>query len=81
MPYALSGRTQPPGFCSYRQCSSYGFAVYDLILRIRWQLGGPGYQGIVEGPLMHRPFPLYPGDLISFIFILSLLLFLVRRFP
>lgn len=58
----------------------YGFAVYDLILRIRWQLGGPGYQGFVEGPLMHRPFPLYPGDLISFIFILSLLLFLVRRF-
>ncbi len=58
----------------------YGFGIYDLILRVRWQLGGPGYQGFVENPFVRSPFPLYPGDVINFIFVLSLLVFLVRRF-
>ena len=58
----------------------YGFGIYDLILRVRWQLGGPGYGGFVENPFVRYPFPLYPGDVINFVFVLSLLLFLVRRF-
>jgi hypothetical protein len=68
----------------------YGFGVYDFFLRVRWQLGeaarvrwqlgGQGHEGFVENPIMRYPFPLYPGDVINFIFILSLLLFLVRRF-
>jgi len=59
----------------------YGFGVVELVARVWWQLGG-GYRllALVEIPLMRYPFPLQLDDVINYIFVFALLIFLVRRF-
>jgi sigma-B regulation protein RsbU (phosphoserine phosphatase) len=58
----------------------YGYNFIDSLLFISWQLGWQVNPGALEVPLIESPFPLYPRDIINFIFILALLIFLVRRF-
>jgi hypothetical protein len=58
----------------------YGYNIIDSLLFISWQLGWQVNPGALEVPLLQSPFPLYPRDIINYIFILALLVFLVRRF-
>jgi hypothetical protein len=58
----------------------YGYNIIDSLLFISWQLGWQVNPGALEVPLLQSPFPLYPRDIINYIFILALLIFLVRRF-
>jgi hypothetical protein len=58
----------------------YGSGLVSIISRIAWQLTGDSQ--LLYSPLVfaRRPFPFDLDDLISYIFIFSLLIFLVRRF-
>jgi sigma-B regulation protein RsbU (phosphoserine phosphatase) len=58
----------------------YGYNIIDSLLFISWQLGWQVNPGALEVALLQVPFPLYPRDIINYIFILALLIFLVRRF-
>ncbi len=58
----------------------YGADCISLTARIILQLGGPNYFSSTDVLLFERPFPIYLQDVISFIFLLALLIFLVRRF-
>jgi hypothetical protein len=58
----------------------YGYNIIDSLLFISWQLGWQVNPGALEVSLLQSPFPLYPRDIINYIFILALLVFLVRRF-
>ena len=58
----------------------YGLDVLDLVTRIRVQLGWRGSVEPFNALLLRGPFPLYVGDVVNYIFILALLIFLVRRF-
>ncbi len=58
----------------------YGADCISLTARIIWQLGGPNYFSSTDVLLFERPFPIYLEDVVSFIFLLALLIFLVRRF-
>jgi phosphoserine phosphatase RsbU/P len=58
----------------------YGYGIIELIWRIGWQLGWQKNMGLFGAVLFKQSFPLFPENLISCIFILALLIFLVRRF-
>ncbi len=59
---------------------SNGISLYDYIQRIAWQISGSRKLPSVDVLLFNRPFPLSLGDVIGYIFILALLVFLMRRF-
>ncbi|MGA8044562.1 MAG: hypothetical protein WCA37_17340, partial [Terracidiphilus sp.] len=59
---------------------SYGMYCASLTARIIAQLSGSSHIFSVEPRLFERPFPISLGDVIGLIFLLSLLIFLVRRF-
>jgi hypothetical protein len=59
---------------------SYGMALISDVSRIAWQLTGNQHLLFDGVPLTSHPFPLTLADLISYIFIFALLVFLVRRF-
>lgn len=58
----------------------YGLDCIDLMARILRQLGRSNWLSSIDAMLFERPFPFYVGDVVSFIFLLALLIFLVRRF-
>lgn len=58
----------------------YGFDCADITARIVWQLRGSPSLPSLDLPLVQSPFPLAVGDVIDFVFLLALLIFLVRRF-
>jgi sigma-B regulation protein RsbU (phosphoserine phosphatase) len=58
----------------------YGYRILDHVLSISVQIGWLGKPISLDIPLLAHPFPLYPEDVINYIFILALLIFLVRRF-
>jgi serine phosphatase RsbU (regulator of sigma subunit) len=59
---------------------SYGMDLISDVSRIAWQLTGNQHLLFDGVPLTSRPFPLTLDDLIGYIFIFALLIFLVRRF-
>ena len=58
----------------------YGFDCAAITARIVWQLRGSPSLPSLDLPIVQSPFPLAVGDVIDFIFLLALLIFLVRRF-
>lgn len=59
---------------------SYGMYCVFIADRIAWQLRGSPYLRNVDLPLVQGPFPITLGDVVDFVFLLALLIFLVRRF-
>jgi hypothetical protein len=59
---------------------SYGMSCSGMMARIAWQLRGSDTFPSVDIRIFERPFPIDLSDVIGFIFLLSLLIFLVRRF-
>ncbi len=59
---------------------SYGIGLSDFVTRIAWQISGSLHVPSVDIRLFSRPFPLYLANVIDYIFILALLIFLMRRF-
>jgi Stage II sporulation protein E (SpoIIE) len=59
---------------------SYGIDFIDTTARIAWQLNVHNFLPDVNFLLFERPFPLNLTNIVYFIFILALLIFLVRRF-
>ncbi|MGA8939692.1 MAG: hypothetical protein WB439_11050, partial [Acidobacteriaceae bacterium] len=58
----------------------YGADVVGNISRIAWQLSGNPRLLYEDFSLTHHPFPLSLEDVINYVFVLALLVFLVRRF-
>lgn len=58
----------------------YGLDLLDLVSRIVWQLTGSRSLPTVDATLIRWPFPTSLEDVVGFVFILALLIFLVRRF-
>ncbi|MGA3032046.1 MAG: SpoIIE family protein phosphatase [Terracidiphilus sp.] len=60
----------------------YGLDLFDLTARIVWQLTGSMKLALsaIYATLISLPFPISLDDLVGFVFILALLIFLVRRF-
>ena len=59
---------------------SFGLELYDLSARIVWQLTGSKSLPTIDTTLFDRPFPTSLNDVVGFVFLLALLIFLVRRF-
>ena len=57
-----------------------GWGIADATVRITWELGWQRRLLSINRPLLLHPFPLHPSDIVNYIFILALLIFLVRRF-
>jgi sigma-B regulation protein RsbU (phosphoserine phosphatase) len=58
----------------------YGLDLFDFVTRIVWQLSGSRSLPSIDATLFDWPFPTSLGDVVEFVFILALLIFLVRRF-
>lgn len=58
----------------------YGYRVLDGVVATTWQLGWQRKLRLLDTPFLQRPFPLNLEDVINYIFVLALLIFLVRRF-
>ncbi|HEX3986741.1 MAG TPA: SpoIIE family protein phosphatase [Acidobacteriaceae bacterium] len=58
----------------------YGLQIVDSVVRISWELGWQRVWPSLQINVLERPFPLYAAHVIEDIFVLSLLMFLVRRF-
>jgi sigma-B regulation protein RsbU (phosphoserine phosphatase) len=58
----------------------YGLDLFDLVARMVWQLTGSISLPTIDTTLLEWPYPTSLGDVVTFVFILALLVFLVRRF-
>jgi len=58
----------------------YGFGLLNHLSTVSLQLGWQRARMSLDFELISRPFPLRLSDIFNFVFILSLLIFLVRRF-
>jgi len=58
----------------------YGFGILNNILFLTWFVGWQRKSLSLDVPLLSHLFPLNVGDVINYIFVLALLIFLVRRF-
>jgi stage II sporulation SpoE-like protein len=58
----------------------YGLDLFDFVSRIVWQLSGSRSLPTIDATLIRWPFPTSLEDVVEFVFILALLIFLVRRF-
>jgi phosphoserine phosphatase RsbU/P len=58
----------------------FGLDFYDVSARIVWQLTGSRSLPTIDTTLLEWPFPTSLSDVVTFVFILALLVFLVRRF-
>jgi len=58
----------------------YAFTILIQIGQITDQLGWPTRMDALFNPILSRPYPLLLADVINYIFMLALLIFLVRRF-
>ena len=58
----------------------YGYAIFSDMVFISSALGWQRRLLSLEIPIFQKPFPLDPEDVINYVFVLALLIFLVRRF-
>jgi phosphoserine phosphatase RsbU/P len=58
----------------------FGLDFYDVSARIVWQLTGSRSLPTIDTTLLEWPFPTSLSDVVTFVFILALLVFLVQRF-
>ncbi len=58
----------------------FGYDIVDSIWQISYELGWQRKTRSLDIPILRHPFPLGPGEMINYIFVLALLIFLVRRF-
>jgi sigma-B regulation protein RsbU (phosphoserine phosphatase) len=58
----------------------FGYDIFDLLSRIGFESGWTKSLGLIDLMLFERGFPVFPEDLVDYIFLLAMLIFLVRRF-
>ena len=58
----------------------YGYSILSNLVFISSALGWQRRLLSLEIPILQKPFPLDPEDVINYVFVLALLIFLVRRF-
>jgi phosphoserine phosphatase RsbU/P len=58
----------------------YGWEVVTILFNLTWQLGLQRKLQSPEFPLLRHPFVVHPADVIHYLFVLALLVYLVSRF-